>query len=91
MGEVGPIILTVSQLGEGVRRRLPIEAGIRHVVEWEVVVEGEKFAEVGDEVLLDGPLGWRILSLVVVPVFVKDRDGDPEKVFCHDLAIPRLG
>ena len=89
---VRPVVAAVAPLREGVGHGVPFEVGARHVVEEEVIVHLEEFAEAGDEVRLQcGLVGQEVIQGAVAAVVVHQGHGHPEEILQGGLPIPNLG
>ena len=89
---VGPMIAAVAPLGEGIADGLAFKVGAGHIVEEQVVVEGEQLPEAGDEVLLEGGLvGEELVQGAVEPVVIDARRGQRQQILEGGAPIPVLG
>ncbi len=89
---VRPVIAAVAPLGQGIGEGLPLEVGARDVVEEQVVVQGEEFAESRDQVLLQSCLvGEKAIQSAVEAIVVDERRGQRQQVLERGSTIPVLG
>ena len=86
------MIAAVAALRQRVLLRLPLEVRARHVVEEQVVVEGEQFPQAADQVLLErGLVRQQAIQGAIAPVVGHQRGRHRQQIVERSPAIPVFG
>ena len=86
------MIAAVAAARERVGLRQPLEVDARHVVEQQVVVEGEQLPEPRHEMLFKRRLvRHEPIQGAIQPIVIDQRRGQGEQVLKRRAAVPRLG
>jgi len=89
---VRPVIAAVAPRGQRVARRQPLEVRARHVVEQQVVRQGEELPQALPQVLLDrGFVRQESIQRAVEAMVIDPLGRDPQQVLERGRPIPVLG